>query len=133
LSLNLLCLLFLQADAFSKLQQERSRLSAIVEQGLSEQAELNTLRQQAGELSGVTHELQQTRQTLLELQAVARQLEQHRVQILSLADQKAELEAALQTQAELQVGTRALALAVVIHRMLLGMLMVCMWPFRCAT
>lgn len=116
----------MQADTISKLQQERSRLSTIVEQGLSEQAELNTLRQQAGELSGVTHELQQTRQTLLELQAVARQLEQHRVQISSLADQKAELEAALQTQAELQVGTRAfptrdcrgmraLALAAVTH------------------
>lgn len=68
---------------------------------MSEQAELNTLRQQAGELSGVAQELHQTRQSLLELQAVARQLEQHRVQIAGLADQKAELEGALQQQAEL--------------------------------
>lgn len=90
-----------QAEAIAKLQEERSQLSYIVEQGLSEQAELNSLRQQATELSGVAQELQQTRQTLLELQAVARQLEQHRTQITCLADQKAELEGALQQQAEL--------------------------------
>lgn len=98
----------LQAEAVSRLQEERSRLSAIVEQGLAEQAELDALRQQAGELSGVTHELQQTRQTLLELQAVARQLEQHRLQIATLADQKAELEGALQTQAALQAEVSVL-------------------------
>jgi hypothetical protein len=90
-----------QAEAISQLQEERAQLSALVEQGLADQAELHTLRQQAGELSGVAQELQQTRHTLLELQAVARQLEQHRVQIASLADQKEEMESALKSQAEL--------------------------------
>lgn len=90
-----------QAEAISQLQEERAQLSTIVQQGLADQAELHTLRQQAGELSGVTQELQQTRHTLLELQAVARQLEQHRVQIASLADQKEEMESALASQAEL--------------------------------
>lgn len=90
-----------QADAIRQLQEERSQLSREVEDGLSAQAELESLRAQAVELSGVTQELQQTRQTLLELQAVARQLEQHRVQIAGLADQRAELEGALQQQAEL--------------------------------
>lgn len=90
-----------QADAIRQLQEERSQLTREVEDGLSAQAELESLRAQAVELSGVTQELQQTRQTLLELQAVARQLEQHRVQIAGLADQRAELEGALQQQAEL--------------------------------
>lgn len=91
----------IQADAIRQLQEVRSQLSREVEDGLSAQAELESLRSQALELSGVTQELQQTRQTLLELQAVARQLEQHRVQIAGLADQRAELEGALQQQAEL--------------------------------
>jgi hypothetical protein len=90
-----------QADAIKQLQEERSQLSRQVEEGLSAQSDLEALRAQAGQLSGVTQELQQTRATLLELQAVARQLEQHRAQIAGLADQRAELEGALQQQAEL--------------------------------
>lgn len=90
-----------QADEIRQLQEERTQLARIVEQGKAAKAELQHLQQQAGELSGVGQELQQTRAALLELQAVARQLEQHRLQISSLADQKAELEAALQQQAEL--------------------------------
>ena len=91
----------LQADAVSRLQEERSHLARIVEQAKGHQAELQHLQQQAGELSGVGQELQQTRMALLELQAVARQLEQHRGQVSHLAGQKDELEAALQQQAEL--------------------------------
>lgn len=67
-----------QAEEIKVLQEERSQLSAFVERGAAEAAELQALRDQAGELSGVTAELQQTRATLLELQAVAKQLEQHR-------------------------------------------------------
>jgi DNA repair exonuclease SbcCD ATPase subunit len=91
----------LQADNASKLEEQQAQLTRAIEQRLSESAELNTLRQQARELSGVTQELQQTRQTLTELQAVAQQLEQHRRQISSLADQRGELQAALQQRAEL--------------------------------